>query len=219
MPEVFPKKIVLESDILSPIPSSILVGEWFSSRKKEIKVLVFTQCGLEISPLDLMCHISGEIFGNPLFHAYHICKRWNVVTFEFVFMCCSVLTGNLQCEEIKWEAQHRTTRLIRAETKPKLFSKPHSLWRPPWCVCEGSDKCSFPGCEHPPIGCIPAPAGFFWSEDCSWKLCCWPSSCSSGYISLLAGSLSWNSKLERMFRQPPRQGVKVSSLLMISIFY
>lgn len=144
----------------------------------------------------------------------------------FCFMCRYVLTWNLQYEEIKWEAQHCTTRLICAETKPKLFSEPgarfpvpHSLWCPQWCVWEARDKCSFPGCEHPPIGCIPAPPGFFWSEDCSWKLRCWASPRSSGCISLLAGSLSWNSKLERMFWRPPRQGVKVSSLLMISIFY
>ena len=130
----------------------------------------------------------------------------------FLFFFPYVLIGKLQCEEIKWVAQYCTTRLIRAETKPNLFSEPSawfpvpfSLWCPPG-VHEASARCSFPGCTHPPIGCIPSPPDFFWSEDCSWKLCCWASPCNSGYVSLLAGRLSWDSKLERIFWRPPSKG-------------
>lgn len=130
---------------------------------------------------------------------------------QSLFFFAYVLIGKLQCKETKWGAQY-CTRLIRAETKPKLFSEPSgwfpvpfSLWCPPG-VHEASARCTFPGCTHPQIGCIPSPPDLFWSEDCSWKLCCWASPYNSGYVSLLAGSLSWDSKLERIFWRPPSKG-------------
>ena len=231
LPEVFPKKIVLERDILSPIPSSILVGEWFSSRKKRnqtarlhtmwVRNIPFishvSYCDFPLGKcLETLCSmpitfIEGEMWSHPSLFLF------------YVLLCADgepAMWGN----KVRGPALHNQIDLCWDKTQAVLWAQSLSPWTtlalmaPMLCV-RSKWQCNFPGCEHPPIGCIPAPPGFFWSEDCSWKLCCWASSCNSGYISLLAGSLSWNSKLERMFWWPPRQEVKVSSLLMISIFF
>lgn len=90
--------------------------------------------------------------------------------------------------------------------RPVLDSLRHTLSDVPHRVCEVSAKCSFPVCTNAPIGCISSPLGFFLSKDCLWKWCCGASPHGSGYISVLAGSTSWDSKLERIFWRPPSWG-------------
>lgn len=105
---------------------------------------------------------------------------------------------------------------VHAETETRLcsethawFTVPHSLWCSPqrvWSKCQ----MQFLFRTNAPTGCVPSPPGFFWSEDCSRRLCGWISPHGGGCISALAGNTSWDSVLERIFQGPPRRGSRFS---------
>lgn len=127
---------------------------------------------------------------------------------EFVFFPY-VLIETRQSRRIKWVTPYygAWSSLCWARNQAVLWAQrvihcaALCLMFPTACVKQEPNAVSFR--TSAPVGCVPSPPGFFGSEDCSWRLCCGTSPHGSGYISVLAGIISWDSVLERIFRGSP----------------